>query len=177
MTRNWSANEVVDLEFNNNRDHRFYLKCNWGSSENRSLIFILLNPSVSDTTQCDPTISKCIEIANMNGFDCVEILNLFSVIEPDPQNLPNTISKLTEKDNKVWLEQIIQSAKDGSKKVVCAWGDKGFRYNANYEIFKLLEMYNINPYCLSTISYNQPGHPARKANSNLVLKSYNYSLY
>lgn len=141
------------------------------------MIFILLNPSDSDFARCDPTISKCIKIAKEYGYECIEILNLLSIIEAVPDKLPEKVSELTEVENKKWIKKIIKSAEVGDKKVVCTWGDKGFRYNANHEIFKLLEEFEIRPYCLGTISYNQPGHPERKAISKLKLTPYDYSTF
>lgn len=175
MSRSWHSNERVVLKFNPAKDHRFYLECIWDDIL-ENVVFIMLNPSNTNYQSCDDTIEKIISFAKLNGFGGIKVINLFSKIDPASINLANGNS-LVEPRNRRWSIYTLIKAKRNDEKVVLAWGEKGFYFNANTLIFYFLRKLTITPFCLGTLKFNQPLHPGRKKISSLNLQIYNYSLY
>ncbi|MGG3158446.1 DUF1643 domain-containing protein [Priestia megaterium] len=166
MVRNWLPNEVIKVEFDKTKKHRFFLSCTWNSSL-KSALFIMLNPSWADENRCDDTVSKCIHYAKKINCGSVKIVNLFSLITPNPNDL--LISSFrNHQDNLKWQKESLKK----SDYVVAAWGEQGVWFNASYKILRLIEKYEIDIYCISTNRYGLPRHPARLSKS-LSIKKYN----
>jgi len=176
----WHEYEHIDVEFDDlenpdNREHRFYLNCSW--DENKSNItFIMLNPSSSDEKWCDDTVEGIIELSK-NKYGSLEVVNLFSKIDPDSSFLSKGKKYITKDSNAIFLEKVIENASKNNTKVVLAWGGKGHIYNANVYIYELLKHFKVTPYCLGTLKYNEPIHPGRKKKGTLKLQQFNYSMY
>ena len=76
-------NETWRMVFNDaeNKTHRYYacykIK---DESENKTLTFIMFNPSNSTLDKTDPTLENCLAIAKNAKYNKVEIVNLYSYI-------------------------------------------------------------------------------------------------
>jgi hypothetical protein len=57
------------------------------AADDRTLAFVLLNPSTAEATTDDPTVRRCLGYADRWGFDRVEIGNLFAYRATDPDEL------------------------------------------------------------------------------------------
>ena len=86
MTRPWLPNEIIRTTFDKRGEHRFYLNCTWERTKKKAL-FIMLNPSLANQETCDPTVDKCIHFAKKKNCGSIEIVNLFSLISPNPNEL------------------------------------------------------------------------------------------
>jgi len=59
------------------------------SKSTKEIIFIGLNPSLSDTVFLDNTTKKIIKISKNNNYGKVKLINLFALISSNPKKLFN----------------------------------------------------------------------------------------
>lgn len=102
--------------------YRYSLWRHWGAGAGR-LVFIMLNPSTADGSDDDPTIRRCIAFARREGFDGLEVLNLFAFRSPHPSVLRHEIevngwAAAAGEDN-AWHWKRVLSVSDVA---VAAWG-------------------------------------------------------
>ena len=69
--------------------HRDWLLRRWGPPglAQDVIVFIGLNPSTANAKTDDPTIRRLIRFAQRDGYTKLEMLNLFTLISPDPKVL------------------------------------------------------------------------------------------
>lgn len=165
--RAWQSNERVEAEFDDTGAHRLKLVCSWAEDLPR-VLYIMLNPSVADLENCDPTLDKCIKIAQHNGYGSIAVVNLFSYRTPKPENL----LAVQERNHPRNLE-IVKAAIDEADRIVAAWGERGVWFNGCYPVLKYVEEAGKELYCLGENKYGWPRHPLfMKANS--VMRAYLY---
>ncbi|MEM1081082.1 MAG: DUF1643 domain-containing protein [Pseudomonadota bacterium] len=95
--------------------YRYSLKRGW--SEQPEVIFVMLNPSIADVQRDDPTIRRCIGLAQRNGFGGLEVVNWFAGRATRPQTL-FAMDDPVGPGNSDYLQQAFQS----DRTVVVAWG-------------------------------------------------------
>jgi len=107
----------------------------------REIIFVGLNPSLSDDQYTDNTTKKIINIAKNNNYGKIKIINLFGLISSSPKNLISHFDPIGNKNNHV----INKSLKYWSKNIDCnlwiAWGNNGKYLNRNQYFLKTLKPY------------------------------------
>ena len=139
------------------------------SNYKRELIFIGLNPSLSDNEFTDNTTKKIIKISTNNGYQRVNIINLFALITKDPKNL------LTHKDPVGFNnnQYINSSLKYWSENINCdlwlGWGNKGNFFSRDVNILKIISkykklkqkkfLYSFSPLIIRKTKYDKPIHP------------------
>lgn len=101
--------------------HRYYALYKITDKDEKTLTFILYNPSSANPEQLDATISKCIELAKKNDYGNVEILNLFSLRQT------NSSPKVLNESNSInsqYLKDYLKDIQDNDKNhdIVVAWG-------------------------------------------------------
>lgn len=67
-------------------DYRYALGRRW-SRGGRSRLYVMLNPSVASDTKRDNTLGRCVSFAQRDGFDALEIVNLYAYRTPHPSVL------------------------------------------------------------------------------------------
>lgn len=67
-------------------DYRYLLWREWNSND-KTVSFIMLNPSRADGSVNDPTITRCINFAKAWGYGRLEVVNLFAYRTPKPSLL------------------------------------------------------------------------------------------
>ena len=72
--------------FNNKGDRRFSLIRRW-DAEKPWVMFIGLNPSTANAHTDDPTIRRVVRFAKDWGYGGVYMLNLYSKVTPNPEDL------------------------------------------------------------------------------------------
>lgn len=103
--------------------YRYWLGRRWGEGE--SLAFIMLNPSIADATEDDPTIRKCVGFARRLGYARIGVWNLFAYRATDPADLKRAMRSRVdvvgpENDDRLRVMLAARLARgDG---VVAAWG-------------------------------------------------------
>lgn len=99
--------------------HRYFARYNL-SSNDKSIVFILYNPSYANPDENDDTIQNCIKLAEDSNYGIVEIINLFSLRSP---NHSKSSLKNTNSVNKEFIISYLrQISNDENKDVVLAWG-------------------------------------------------------
>ena len=68
------------------KKYRYSLKRIWDNDKPK-VLFIMLNPSLADNYQDDPTIRRLIKFAKLYGYGGFYVGNLFSYITPYPSEL------------------------------------------------------------------------------------------
>ena len=139
------------------------------SKNPKELVFIGLNPSLSDNKFTDNTTKKIIKISSFNKYGKLKIINLFALISKNPENLK------THKDPVGFLNnQFINSTlRYWSENIDCdlwlGWGNKGKLFSRNEKVLKILEKYkklkrkrffdSYGPLIIKKTKYNNPIHP------------------
>ncbi len=120
-----------------------------------AIAFLMLNPSTADQQQDDPTIRRCIGLAQAWGYGSLEIVNLFAYRTTVPTGL-KTVSDPVGADNDRYLLQAAKMA----EQVILAWGNWGRLLNRDRAVLDLLQQQSIsNLYCLALNKSGQPRHP------------------
>ena len=139
------------------------------SNNKKQLIFIGLNPSLSNNTFTDNTTKKIIKISSFHKYGQLKIINLFALISKNPDNL-----KTHEDPIGFYNNQFIESSLSyWSVNIDCdlwlGWGNKGKLFYRNKKILKILEKYkkirqklfadSYEPLIIRKTKYGNPIHP------------------
>ena len=85
-----------------------------------TVTFIMLNPSMADAYQEDPTVRRCLGFATNWGYEYVRVLNIFALRSTDPKALKVVADPVGE-HNDLYIEEAAED--DGV--IVIAWGTHG----------------------------------------------------
>lgn len=137
------------------KKYRYSLKRIWDNDKPK-VLFIMLNPSLADNYQDDPTIRRLIKFAKLYGYGGFYVGNLFSYITPYP-------SELLDKDLMFSKKNIheIKKMTGLTKDVVYGWGN-------SFEEPEWLKQIISNPKCFGKNKNKTPKHP--------LYLSYNHKL-
>ena len=97
-------------------DYRYMLTRVVGGGE-RSVCWIMLNPSTADEQTDDPTIRRVMMFSKDNGFDRLVVVNLFAARATQPDDLLLVRDPIGP-DNMHWIRKFVMA----SDEVVFAWG-------------------------------------------------------
>lgn len=104
--------------FNEEHTHRFSWKRVWGKDKGVAAI-IMLNPAMSDDVVMDTTSSLVVNnIARLEQFSGVEVLNLYSLLTPKLNFRWNSDEDLNLPEN----DSYIKKAAEISPCIIVAWG-------------------------------------------------------
>lgn len=131
--------------------YRYRLGRRWG--EGAGLVYVMLNPSTADANQDDPTIRRCIRFAQSNGFDAIDVVNLYAFRATSPADLKRA-GYLVGPEN----DQHILDATRGQQ-VCLAWGANASGLTRPAEVLKLLRGIHVEPQCLWATRSGHPQHP------------------
>lgn len=98
---------------------RYSLARKWG--EDPSLVFVMLNPSTADAAVDDPTIRRCMGFAQRDGFDGIQVVNLYAYRATDPKALRACPDPIGPENNRFLHLLLAEQARHGTP-VVAAWG-------------------------------------------------------
>ena len=150
------------------------------SNNQKELIFIGLNPSLSDDKFTDNTTKKIIKISSFHKYGKVKIINLFALISKDPENLKTHKDPIGFDNNKF----IESSLRYWSENIDCdlwlGWGNKGKLFYRNEQVLKILEKYQkskqkrfldfYEPLIIRKTKYNNPIHPLYCCDNSKFIK-------
>ena len=125
-----------------------------------SCVFVMLNPSTADGTQDDPTIRRCVNFARREGFDRLEVVNLFAYRATKPAVMFNASPDvdIIGPEN----QRHIEEALDLAGLIICAWGAHGDHSLQGNFVLGWIEdaNYRAAPICcLGTTKDGHPRHP------------------
>lgn len=116
------------------------------------LTIIMLNPSKADAEYNDPTITRCIRFAQSNGFQQLEVVNLFAFRATMPSDLKQTRSPVGKEN-----DQYIKNAVEKATVTLIAWGNHGQFKERDKAVLKMLEGTTLH--CFGTNKQGSPKHP------------------
>ena len=133
-------------------NYRYLLWREW-DSKNKTVSFIMLNPSRADAEINDPTIKRCINFAKSWGYSRLEVVNLFAYRTSKP-SLLRQATKPIGKDN----DSYILKTAEGSDKIILAWGNHGTWQKQDLYVLQLLKNHT-HLYCFGVTKKGCPRHP------------------
>lgn len=137
----------------------------WG--EPLSCVFVMLNPSTADGDKDDPTIRRCVQFAKREGYDRMEVVNLFAHRATDPRE----IIRMTDKDEPYGPrnQSAVEHAAQSAGIIICAWGAHGAHLGQDQTVLGWLQGWEVPLMALGFTSGKHPRHPLYvKGDQNLV---------
>jgi hypothetical protein len=138
--------------FNPTQTYRYSLWRVWEEAAPR-IGFVMLNPSTADASYNDPTIRRCIGLAQAWGYGALKVVNLFAYCTTQPIALRQNPDPIGQENDRHLLE-----AASWADKVVVAWGNWGSLYERDRTVLGLLTP-GRSLYCLGINQSGQPRHP------------------
>ena len=136
--------------------YRYHLWRIWDKSL-PCLVWVMQNPSTADAVDDDPTIRKCVAIAENHGYGGICVRNVFALRATDDRELLSH-SDPVGPDNARQLRRACEHAP--SSRLVLAWGVRfgGKALAPHYDAAsKILQ--GLDPWCLGTTAAGEPKHP------------------
>jgi hypothetical protein len=143
-----SANITPEAIFDDpaKRTYRYWLRRRWSSGS--SVLFIMLNPSISDESRDSRTLGRCCKFAQMWGFGALEVCNLFAFVD-QRNNLVHRTPDPVGPKNDEFIAETVQKVTDSFGIVVAAWGCDGERRGRDEEVVHLVtahaDLWRIGP--------------------------------
>ena len=140
--------------------YRYVLTRRVGGGD-RTVAFIMLNPSTADATIDDPTIRKCIGFARKWRCGRLVVLNLFAFRTKSPSTMKRARAPVGPR-NKDWFRRILGSrsrSRLAGPVVVCAWGVHGSHRDQDRTVLGWLNDLGIEPLALRLTKHGHPNHP------------------
>jgi len=116
-----------------NKEYRWRLSYK-NSKSTKEIIFIGLNPSISDTVFLDNTTKKIIKISKNNNYGKVKLINLFALISSNPEQLFNHKTPVGYLNNNHIYKNLKHWSESENCDLLLGWCNKGKFLNRNKRI-------------------------------------------
>ena len=136
---------IREAKISIDKKERYLLKREWDKSKNK-ILYIMLNPSLADDNNDDPTIRRLINFSKKFNYGGFLVGNIYSTISPNPKEVDKS-DGISDK-NLVELLKLINQVEE----IVYAWG------NNAYEPEFLKDLVS-NPKCFGKNLNGSPKHP------------------
>lgn len=137
--------------------YRYALGRTWDWSLPR-LHVVMVNPSVADAENDDPTIQRLTGFARRWGYGGLGVINLFALISPDPKAL-DTHEDPVGSGNRAMVEHVLHVAAKERRPVLAAWGNNGARQRADQHFIAKARAAGVEMICLGLTQHGHPKHP------------------
>lgn len=117
-------------------------------------VFVMLNPSIANDYQNDPTVERCQRHAMAMGCGGIRVANIFALVSTDPKGLYNEADPVGPENDAA----ILQSITDAGV-VICAWGAHGNYRNRGHDVLALIRHAGVVPHFLKLNADGTPKHP------------------
>lgn len=147
---------VKDALLSECRKYRYTLTRTWDPGHFRAL-FLMVNPSMADHKNDDPTVKRCMSFAQSWGAGSLVIANWFAFRSSEPEDLLQQVDPVGPRNRRI-LKDLLFDAKI----VVCAWGSHGNKVNALIAEEIPYMQWSLNSrelWCLGTTQDGSPRHP------------------
>ena len=151
------------------------------SKSSKVIIFIGLNPSLSDKFFLDNTTKKIIKIAKKHNYGKVKLINLFALISSNPEKLFNHKNPVGDLNDNYICKNLKYWSENKKCDLWLGWGNKGKFLNRNKRISKKIMKYNsirknnfdnpLGPLLIKKTIKDNPIHPLY-CSDNSILKSF-----
>ena len=125
------------------------------SKSKKEIIFIGLNPSLSDSLYVDNTTKKIIKICKNHNYGKVTILNLFALISSNPKKLFIHKRPIGYLNNLFIYKNLKYWSENKNCHLWLGWGNKGVFLNRNKKVVKII----MNFYSIKKNNFNKPIGP------------------
>ena len=136
---------IREAEFSIDKKERYSLNREWDKSKNK-ILYIMLNPSLADDKDDDPTIRRLINFTKKFNYGGFLVGNIFTTITPNPKELDKS-KGMSDKN----FEELIKLINKVDQ-IVYAWG-------SSIEEPQLLKKLVLNPKCFGKNLNGTPKHP------------------
>jgi len=150
------------------------------SLKKKEIIFIGLNPSITNEYLLDNTTKKIINICDKYNYGKIKLINLFGLISPSPKLLKTHADPVGFLNNKVIENNINYWSKSINCDLWIGWGNKGKLFNRDIQVYKTIKKYisvkkknfskNTNLLLIKKTKNNNPIHPLYCPNNSELLK-------
>lgn len=145
--------------------YRYSLQRTWTRGAPR-VTWIMLNPSTADGLTDDPTIRRCVLLAQSWGYGGISVGNLFAYRATNPRDLPILPARAVGPDTDVYLAAMIAGAGTHADPptgdiVVAAWGAQSramVRDRAD-RVLSWLRVAGVPIHSVGVTRDNHPRHP------------------
>lgn len=120
-----------------------------------TIVWCMLNPSVANAREDDPTLRRCISYSQHWGYNALCIVNLYALRTPDPGLLKN-LGYPQGPDN--WKHIDLATRHANTARAVLAWGSNVHCAVYARAVARTIAA-NIGVYTLGLNKDGQPGHP------------------
>jgi hypothetical protein len=139
--------------FSSDMSYRYVLSREIGDDD-RSIAWIMLNPSTADAFVNDPTVERCQRRSVALGFGRMTILNLFAYRATRPEKMKEHVDPVGPRNDTVIKEEVRHA-----EMVVFAWGSHGTFLRRSSAVWRMLDEIAISPWVLGFTKTFQPLHP------------------
>ena len=136
---------IREAEFSIDKKERYSLNREWDKSKNK-ILYIMLNPSLADDKNDDPTIRRLINFTKKFNYGGFLVGNIFTTITPNPKELDKS-KGMSDKN----FEELIKLINKVDQ-IVYAWG-------SSIEGPQLLKKLVLSPKCFGKNVNGTPKHP------------------
>ena len=150
------------------------------SESNKEIIFIGLNPSLSNHSYIDNTTKKIIKICKNYDYGKIHIINLFALISKTPNKLLIHKKPIGYLNNKVINRNLKYWSENMNCNLWLGWGNNGIFFNRNKKISKMINSFYlikkekflnpIGPLIIKKTIKENPIHPLY-CSDNSILQS------
>lgn len=145
--------------FSQDRKYRYRLWRSWSAAESVAVAsFCLLNPSIADEVELDPTLRRCAAFAKSWGCCGMQIVNLFALVSTDPKGLLANSDPVGPGNDDAILHVAKESLRTGGPFVV-GWGANPLAAPRGRRIYEMLKGGGVVTQCLGTTKSGMPRHP------------------
>lgn len=138
--------------------YRYALTRIWSEGP-KKVVYVLLNPSTANESKDDKTLEQCVFFAKREGFDGLELVNLFALRSTKPSVLKDDWVASVGPENDRRIERAAMSA----TKIVVAWGEFN-SMGRDQAVLRILRQYG-DLYCFGITKEGHPKHPCRLAHN------------
>lgn len=152
--------------------YRYSLMRRWTSifpHPGECITWVMLNPSVADAREDDPTIRRVVALSNSWGYQEARIVNLFAFRATHPAVLLGHPGDIVGPENNDAIRRAVAEA----RAVVCAWGANAERpafVARAQETLRVIHDARVEPdgappplFCLWKTDGGSPVHPLQRA--------------
>lgn len=149
-----AALPLFPVRYSPDNRYRFTLWRSWAPGP--WLAVVGLNPSTATEHVLDPTVSRCVRLAQTTGHGAMCMLNLFGFRSPEPPVMKREADPVGP-DNGLALATVLRAAPS----VLVAWGSHGLYRGRADEVLDLLALLGKAAVvrCLGTNRDGTPRHP------------------
>jgi hypothetical protein len=133
--------------------YRYRLTRRW-QPDGPCLTFVMLNPSRADHEREDPTLRRCIHLAQGWGYGGLVVVNLFAYCTAYPKELRHVVDPIGPENDAYLLPAVEQG-----NRCLLAWGNQGHWRDRDQAVLELLAPRRSRLYCLGRNRTGCPRHP------------------